>query len=206
MNAAAVNHLGTLSPAQIQTLMIDTTQGNIDEDPIFCSGTAGPVTVTDSGDGDSLPNVFQVAFSGTTGQKLASLTIDLAPVSMHFDTKLAGNGLPFTGDGATGKPRPIVGRRVFSGGPTGKSSMTIAFPRFVPGDTLKFSIGFDDDDTGLYGYDADELGGATFTATVKGVTSPYTGTLGNQLARSYNYKAGYGLLDAQAAVTVLLGP
>jgi subtilisin family serine protease len=58
MNAAAVNHLGTLSPAQIQTLMIDTTQGNIDEDPIFCSGTAGPVTVTDSGDGDSLPNVF----------------------------------------------------------------------------------------------------------------------------------------------------
>jgi hypothetical protein len=202
MNAAKVNNMGTLSPAQIQSILIATTQGLIDEDPIFCSGTAGGVTVTDSGDGDSLPNIFEIALSGTGG-KLTSVTLNLAPVGMHFDTGKI-NGLPFEGDGSTGKPRPVAGKRKYSGGVTGKSSLTIPFTHFGPGGTYRFSIGFDDDDTGLYGYDADELGGATFSATVSGVT--VTGTLGNQTGTSYNYKAGYGLLDANAAVTKLLGP
>ena len=205
LNAAAVNHLATPSPQQIQAILMDTTQGSIDEDPIFCSGTAGPVVVTDSGDGDSLPNVFEIAFSGTTGQQLTSLTINLAPVAMHFDTGRE-NGLPFGVDFTSGKPRPKQGKRTYSGGSTGKLSITIAFTHFVPGDTFGFSIGFDDDNTGEYGYDADELAGATFSATVKGVASPVTGTLGNQLGHAYNFKAGYGLLDAQAAINSLLGP
>lgn len=190
----------TLSPQQIRSLLTSTTQGLIDEDPIFCSGTAGPVVLTDSGDADSTPNVFKIAFSGTTGQKLTSLTINLAPVSMHFDTG-ATNGFPFEIDTKSGRPRPTTGKRDFS---SGRSSLTIPLSHFEPGDTLSFSIGFDDDDTGLYGYDADELGGATFSATVSGIASPYTGTLGNQLGVSYNYKAGYGLLDAQAALNLLL--
>ena len=204
MDAAAVNNLGTLSPQQIQSLMTAATQGEIDEDPIYCSGTAGPVALMDSGDGDSLPNIFEIAFSGTTGQKLESLTINLEPVNMHFDTT-AANGLPYGVNYATGKPRPIGGRRKYSGGPAGKSSITIPFTHFEPGGAYGFSIGFDDDNTGLYGYDADELGGATFSAIVSGTTSAYTGTLDNQLGRSYNYKAGFGLLDAQAAINMLLG-
>ena len=203
MNAAAVNLKGPFSPAQIQNFMINTTQGVIDEDPIFISGTAGPVVLTDSGDGDSLPNVFKIAFSGTTGQKLASVTINLAPVAMHFDTKSA-NGTPFEVDASTGKPRPVAGKRKYAGGPIGKSSLTIPFSRFEPGATYSFLIGFDDDNTGLYGYDADELQGATFSATVKNATPVYTGTLGNQTGHTYNFKAGYGLLDAEAALNLLL--
>jgi hypothetical protein len=204
LNAAAANNMSAPTPSQIQSILIATTQGQIDEDPIFCSGTAGPVSLTDSGDGDSVPNIFEIAFSGTAGQKLSSVTLDLSPVSMHFDTGRE-NGLPYTVDASTGKPRPTAGRRIYSGGSSGKSTMTLPFSHFEPGDTYSFSIGFDDDDTDMYGYDADELGGAAFSATVSGVAMPYTGTLGNSLGRTYNYKAGYGLLDAQAAVNMLLG-
>jgi hypothetical protein len=205
INAAAVNSLGTLTPQQIQDFMIETTQGQIDEDPIFCSGTAGPVALTDSGDAVILPNVFEIALSGTATEKLTSVSINLTPVNMHFDTNIKGNGYPFVLASRTGKPAPSAGKATYFGGSSGKGIITIPLARFSPGDTLSFYIGFDDDDTGLYGYDADELGGASFTATVGGVI--YSGTLGNQLGTSYNYKAGYGLLDAQAAVTLLLkGP
>jgi hypothetical protein len=205
MNAAAVNKLGTLSPQQIQSLLISTTQGQIDEDPLFSTASSGPVTVSDSGDGYTLPNIFEIAFTGTTGQKLTSVTINLAPVSMHFDTTSA-NGYPFQVEASTGKaPRPAAGKRAYSGGSSGKSSITVPFTHFVPADTYSFYIGFDDDNTDLYGYDADELAGATFSATVSGVPTPYTGTFANQLGRTYNYKAGYGLLDAQAALHSLLG-
>jgi len=203
LNAAAVNQLATPSPQQIKSILIATTQGLIDEDPLFCSGTAGPVTVTNTGDDEVLPNVFEIAFSGTTGQKLTGLTIDLSPVSMHFDNR-PPNGLPFLVDATTGRPVPTARARVFSGGSSGKSSVTIPFSNFEPGDTFSFSIGFDDDDTDSYGYNADELGGATLSATVSGVASPYSGTLVNQLGRAYNYKAGYGLLDAEAALNMLL--
>jgi phage protein D len=83
--------------------------------------------------------------------------------------------------------------------------MKIALADFAPGDTLSFSIGFDDDNTDMYGYLANELSTATITATVSGVTAPYTGSLENSLGRTYNYKAGYGLLDAQSALNLLLG-
>jgi hypothetical protein len=205
MNAAAANQMGTLSPQQIKSILIATTQGSIDEDPVFCSGTAGPVTITNTGDDEILPNIFQITFNGATGQKLTGVTIDLSPDSMHFDNR-PPNGLPFFVDSTTGRPIPTARARVFSGGSSGKSSVTIPFTNFEPGDTFSFSLGFDDDDTDSYGYDADELDGATISATVSGVASPYTGALGNQLARTYNYKAGYGLLDAQAALNMLLNP
>jgi hypothetical protein len=201
MNAAAANSLGTLSPQQIQSLLINTTQGLIDEDPIFCSGSARPVAISDSGDDDVLPNIFRIAFTGSAGQKLTTITINLAPVNMHFDTASA-NGAPFEYDSATGKPRPAAGRREYSGGASGKSSVTIPFSHFAPGDTYSFSIGCDDDNTGLYGYDADELAGATFSAAVSGAAFP--GIFADQLGTAYNYKAGCGLLDAQAAVKLLL--
>jgi len=207
LNAAAANSLTTPTPQQIYTLMSETTQGSIDETPMMISGSAGPVTLSDTGDGETLPNIFEAALSGTTGESLTSLTINLLPVEMHFDIKSA-NGTPFIFSGATGKPEPKVGKRSFSGGPTGMSSMTVPFSRFASGDSYSFLVGFDFDDTGLYGYMANELGGATFTATVKNGTAmtEYDGTLTNDLGTTYNYKAGYGLLDAQAAVNKLLGP
>ena len=63
--------------------------------------------------------------------------------------------------------------------------------------------------TNAGGNDADEIGGlsttngATLTATVNGIT--YTGTFSNDLSGAYNFKAGYGLLDAESALNYLLG-
>jgi hypothetical protein len=163
------------------------------------------VAISDSGDGYTVPNIFEITFSGTTGQLLASVEINLEPVSMHFDPNSA-NGSPFETDAATGKPKPVPGKHKYAGGPAGRSTLTIPFTHFVPGDTYSFLIGFDDDDTDMYGYDADELGSATFTATVSGTGGgTYPGTLSNQTGTSYNYKAGYGLVDAQAALNQLLG-
>ena len=203
MNAATVNHLGALSPQEIQALMIDTTQGSIDENPLVISGTAGSVTVSDIGDGDVLKNIFEIAFSGTAGQMLTSITLDLTPVSMHFDTS-ADTGEAFGTYSATGSPAPIAGSRTISGGAKGSSNLRIAFSNFAPGDTYRFYIGFDNNNTDLYGNNADELNGATISATVSGVTASYTGTLVNTLGRTYNYKAGFGLLDADAALKLLL--
>ena len=204
MNAAAVNKLGTLTPEKIRALMIDSTQGYMDEAALYCSGTAGPVTISDTGDDMVIPNVFKIAFAGAAGQKLTSITINLAPVSLHFDPSSA-NGEAYAVDSTTGSPAPESLARTFSGGVTGQSSMKIALADFAPGDTLSFSIGFDDDNTGMYGYLANELSSATISATVSGVTAPYTGSLKNSLGRTYNYKAGYGLLDAQSALNLLLG-
>lgn len=202
MNAAAVNNLGTLSPQEIQSLMIATTQGITDQDPLFCSGTAGPITITDTGDGQVLPNVFEIAFTGSTGTSLTSVTINLLPVKMVFDpSSTDANGDPWTLVGTTGSPAPTAGSRSYGGTPS-KSTLTMAFTNFGRGDTLSFGVGFDDSDTLNYGYDADELGGATFSVTVSGVT--YNGTFQNSLSRTYNYKSGFGLLDANAALNLLL--
>jgi hypothetical protein len=202
MNAAAVNKLGTLTPAKIFSFMIDTTQGLMDEAPLYCSGTAGPVTITNTGDDDVLPNIFKISFSGTTGQKLTSVSINLTPVSLHFDPSSA-NGEPFTVDSTIGNPAPVPGGRSLGGSPA-DSVLSMTLSNFAPGDVLNFSIGFDDDNTDLYGYLANELSGATISATVSGVTAPYTGKLANIVGRTYNFKAGFGLLDADAALNLLL--
>jgi hypothetical protein len=206
INAATANNLGALSPQYIQSIMAATTQGQIDEDPSFSQAVAGPITVTDAGDGMTMTNTFQFSFNGTSGQKLTKLVINLTPVDMHFDVSSTdANGTPFTVLSTTGSPAPTAGTPALSGGSSGASVATITLTNFAPGDTLSFTVGFDDDDTGLYGYDADELGGATITATVSGVATPYTGTFVNKLGREYNYKAGFGLIDAQAALNLLLG-
>ena len=205
MNAAAVNNLGTLSPQEIQSLMIASVQGSIDEDPVFISSTSGPVSITDFGDNDIFFNTFKISFTGTAGQQLSKVVINLSPASMHFDTNTNGNGESFSIDSTSGSPAPTASAPAFSGGTSGADSMSISFTNFKPGDSYSFSVGFDFDDTSMYGYDADELQNATFSATVSGVASPYTGTFSNQYGRYYNYKAGFGLLNAQAAVNMLLG-
>jgi hypothetical protein len=201
INAAANNNLGPLSPQYIQSLMIATTQGTIDEEPLFSSGTAGPVTLTDSGDSQILFNTFGLTFSGSAGQKLTSLTINLAPVAMRFDSTTDAYGQPWILDSATGTPAPSSPGRSFPGAPA-DPTMIMALSNFSPGDTMDFSVGFVDGNTGKYGYNPAELAGATFSATVSGVV--YTGTFGNTLGNYYNYKSGYGLVNAQAALNLLL--
>ncbi len=201
IQAARINNRPTPSPHDLQSILISTTQGLIDQDPIFCSGTAGPVTVSNFGDDQTLPNSFEVQFAGATGQRLTQIAIDLSAPALHFDQGQQ-NGTAFRVTVASGSPPIAAGTPGFSRGPNGTSAMTLPLANFSPGGILLFSIGFDNDNTGLYGYDADQLNGAAISAVVNGVN--YTGTMTNNMARTYNYKAGFGLVDAQAALQALL--
>ncbi|MGC3991851.1 MAG: S8 family serine peptidase [Chthoniobacteraceae bacterium] len=216
INAATVNNLGTLTPADIRTIMVNSTKKTTDQDPNFSSATAGPVTVTASGDSSntsaSSTSFFTVTYNGTSGQLLTQLQIDLSPVALHFDSS-SSTGLPFTVGTTSGSTTPA-----FNGTPTlgtGASSTnsagkaTVNFSNFYSGDTLSFGVDRDEDLTNAGGNSADEVGGfttaggATISVIVNGTT--YTGTFYNKLNGVYNYKSGYGLLDAQAAVNYLLG-
>lgn len=211
INAATVNGLGTLSPADIRSILINSAQKTTDQDLYVSTGTAGPVTITARGDSSaaSTTNFFTVAFNGVSGQQLTKLVINLSPVGLHFDPN-ATTGFPFTIGSTTGSPAPAFsGTPALSGGSSGASVATINFSNFNSGSTLAFGVDRDEDSSNASGNGADELGGlttaggATFTATVSGNT--YTGTFFNKLSGTYNFKAGYGLIDAAAAVNYLLG-
>jgi len=216
INAATVNNLGTLTPADIRTIMINSAKKTTDQDPSFSSATAGPVTVTANGDTSntsaSSTGFFKVSYNGTSGQLLTKLTIDLSPVGLHFDTS-ASTGLPFTIGTTSGSTTPAFnGTPTVSTGSAATNSTekaTINFNNFFSGDTLSFGVDRDEDLTNAEGNGADEIGGlttaggATISVIVNGTT--YTGTFYNSLSGVYNYKAGYGLLNAQAAVSYLLG-
>ncbi|MGC3991855.1 MAG: hypothetical protein QM796_19605 [Chthoniobacteraceae bacterium] len=199
INAAAANSLSTPTPAQILSLLINNTQGQIDQDPGYCAGTAGPVTVSATGDNPTSPKFFKIAFNGNAGEQLTSLTIDMSTAGLVFDPTKK-NGYPFTVGATSGGNVPkVVGTPVYS---TDKSTITISFKNFNPGDTLSFGIDRDVATTKMYGNEADSLAGSTISATVNGVIS--TGAFANTLSNAYNFKAGYGLIDAQAAINALL--
>jgi len=199
INAAAVNSLSTPSPAKILSLLENNPQGEIDQDPGYCAGTAGSVTVSASGDNPTSKKFFKIAFNGNTGELLTTLTIDMSPAGLVFDPTVK-NGYPFTVGPTTGGNVPkVVGKPVYS---TDKSTITITFKNFKPGDTLSFGIDRDVATTKQYGNEADSLAGSTISATVNGTVS--TGTFANTLSNAYNFKAGYGLIDAQAAINALL--
>ncbi len=205
LNAAASNNLATPSPAKVLSLMTSTTQGQADQDPGFCAGTAGPVTVSATGDSATARKFFQINFNGNPGEKLTSLTLDLSPSALHFDPTKK-EGFPFTVSTRTGSPKPkVIGKPVYSGGPSGKSAITLQFKDFAPGDTLSFGIDRDNDSTNMYGNSADSLAGSNISATVNGSTVS-NGAFANALSKAYNFKAGYGLIDAQAAINALLAP
>jgi len=228
LSAAKTNSI-TLSPADVRTLLTSTTQSNQDQSPNSTQAVAGPVTVTASGWGRADNNFFRVTFNGAAGQTLSSLKIDLSNVGIHFDTTAAiptdtsttatGTGVVVSAfNGATApagsSTKPSVASYTVTTGASGQTSvLTVNFANFAPGATLNFGIGRRNDGTNIFGYSADPLGGnpavtgsagATIAATVTGGTS-YNGSFANSYAKKWNYKSGYGLIDAQAALNRLLG-
>jgi len=226
LSAASANGI-TLTPADVRTLLTSTTQGNSDQTPNSAQAVAGPVTVTASGYGRADNNFFRVAFNGTPGQTLGSVTIDLSNVGIHFDataamptdtsTTATGTGVVVSAfNGATAPPggstKPSVASYTVTTGASGNTSvLTVNFANFAPGATLNFGIGRRNDGTNIFGYSADPLGGsmagapaATLAATVVG-GSTYNGSFANAFSKKWNYKTGYGLIDAQAALGKLLG-
>jgi hypothetical protein len=227
LSAAKANSI-TLSPADVRTLLTSTTQGTPDQTPNYTQAVAGPMTVTASGYGRADNNFFRVAFNGTAGQTLSSLTIDLSNVGIHFDstsaiptdasTTATSTGVVVSSfNGATAPPgsstKPSVASFSVATGASGTTSvLTVNFANFAPGATLNFGIGRRNDGTNVFGYSADPLGGnpavpaaaATISATVAG-GSAYNGSFANSFSKKWNYKIGYGLIDAQAALNKLLG-
>ena len=227
LSAAKSNSI-TLSPADVRALLTSTTQGNSDQSPNSAQAVAGPVTVVASGYGRADNNFFRVSFSGAAGQSLSSVTIDLSKVGIHFDatsamptdasTTATGTGVVVSAfNGATAPPggstKPSVASYTVTNGTSGTASvLTVNFANFAPGATLNFGIGRRNDGTNIYGYSADPLGGitagtsavATLSATVAGAAT-YTGSFANGFSKKWNYKTGYGLIDAQAALNKLLG-
>ena len=217
----------TLSPADVRNLLISTTQGNQDQNPNAAVGTAGPVTVTASGYARTDNNAYTVAYNGAAGTTLASITIDLSTIGVHFDTTTAiptdasttatGTGVVVSAFNGTTTPAgttaPSVASFTVGTGSTGtaNSLLTITFSNFNPGATLKFGIGRRNDTTNVFAQLSEVLGGPTPTSpgallgatTGAGVTS--SGRFSNTFSKKWNYKEGYGLIDAQAAVARLLG-
>jgi hypothetical protein len=226
LSAAKTNNI-TLAPADVRTLLTSTTQGNEDQTPNYTQAIAGPVTVTASGYGRYDNNFFRVSFNGAPGQALSSLTIDLSHVGIHFDTTAAiptdtsttatSTGVvvsAFNGAtapvGSSTKPS-VVSYSVTNGASGTPSVLTVNFANFAPGATLNFGIGRRNDGSNVFGYSADPLGGptatsaaATISATVAG-DKAYSANFANTFSKKWNYKIGYGLIDAQAALNRLLG-
>ena len=203
LNAAASKGI-FLTPADIRTLLVSTTQGQQDLDPAASNATGGPVkfgavsrsTYTD-------PSAFTITFTGTAGTVLTSLVFNLAPISGDFFT----SAYPVTSGGSTAPSgtAPTITAKTLSGLVSGStttgSTETLTFSNFNPGDTLSFGVATGTAAGSILA--ADDLAGATFTATVSGTN--YTGTLANTFGKKWNVKSGYGLVDVNAAVIRLLG-
>ena len=226
MQAAAGNGLTTPNPKYIRSLFQATTQQTgsspgTDTMPDFCSatGTGSGYTVTLAGAGDvsTDPNTFRITYANPAGgaYKLTSMFIDLTHSELVFDNDPT-TGYPFT-QGDAGKPE--------TGGATLISAVesdpahpvttatnhlpaaTLTFNNFAVGDQLTFGVDRDVQGINAYGNGVDQLEGSTFTATLTSglSTVTVTGTFTNQFSTAYNFKAGYGLINVQAAVNRMLG-
>ncbi len=226
LGVAKANNI-TLSPGDVRSLMISTTQANQDQTPGSAVGTAGAVTVTAGGYGRTDNNGYTVAYSGAAGTTLASITIDLSTIGAHFDTTTAipldttttatGTGVVVSAFNGTTTPTgttapSVTGFTVGTGsGGTATSLLTVNFSNFNPGATLKFGIGRRNDVVNIFSQLGEVLGGQTPTSpgALLSATNSASGTASgrfvNTFKQKWNYKEGYGLIDAQAAVNRLLG-
>ncbi len=217
----------TLTPADVRSLMTSTTQGNEDQTPGYAVGTAGQVSVTAAGYGRTDNNGYTVAYTGAAGTTLTSITIDLSTIGAHFDTTTAipldttttatGTGVVVSAFNGTTAPAgttvPSVASYTVGTGSAGTATslLTVNFSNFSPGATLKFGIGRRNDGVNIFSQLGEVLGGmspsspgALLSAT-DSTTAVTTGRFVNSFKQKWNYKTGYGLIDAQAAVNRLLG-
>ena len=226
LGVAKVNNIA-LTPADVRTLLTSTTQTNEDQTPNYVIGTAGAVTVTASGYARTDNNAYTVAYAGAAGTTLASITIDLSTIGVHFDTTTAiptDASTTATSTGVvvstfngvttpTGFTAPSVASFTVGTGSQGtaNSLLTINFNNFNPGATLKFGIGRRNDGVNIFAQLAEVLGGQTpaspgaLLSEIDSTTATASGRFANPFKQKWNYKEGYGLINAQAAVNKMLG-
>ncbi|MBV9127361.1 MAG: S8 family serine peptidase [Verrucomicrobia bacterium] len=215
---------GSLSAARVRGLL-QTSAPTHDLDPAFSEATLGDrdgnILVTASGD-DSNQSAFSNAFftisyNGNAGTVLKTLTIDLNPAGLKFDPSLS-TGQPFTVGSVTGGASPGVSAQlkgIVTG--RGRSAVTIptqlllTFSNFPSGGTLSFGIDRDLKSTSSGGNSADALAGATVSATTSSTqrgarpNAANGGVFRNNIGTGYTPVDGFGLINAEAALNLLLG-
>jgi hypothetical protein len=195
---------GTQTADQMRTLMEQSTFPH-DLDPNFCQATAtnGTATVQVSANGNntnyssSSPNFFTVTFNGNSGETLNQLVIDLTPSLLVFDE--SSNGFPFT---VGSNPNGVSVSHTLS---ADKRVLTLTFTNFVPGDSISFGIDRDFSAINAGGNSADYLAGADINATIDSGTT-LLGAFANTLGTGYTFADGYGLVNAEAAISFTLHP
>ncbi len=206
INAATANGL-TVTPADIKTLMTSTTQGQNDQDPTVSNATAGNTTFSAQDRGTySDSHAFTITYNGATGTTLNTLVFDLStlPLGGEFITA----SYPVTTGAATsgtGGTAPAIASSTVTGGSTSNQTLTLTLSNFTPGSTLSFgvcqTVGVSG---GQYYIHGDQLAGATITATDSTGTAA-SGTLANTYSKKWSPKTGFGLVDVNAAIHLLLG-
>ncbi len=204
---------GKLSAAQMRSLLETTAHGH-DLDPFTSQAAASTpegssatlVAVGDaSNNSASDPLFFRLTFQDSAGRLLHKAIIDLGPSGLKFDPS-ADLGFPFTVGKGHGIGAGIVAN--FSG--ADDTVLAVKFPQgaLKPGVTIEFGVDRDDATANSGGNSADLLAGATLkikTKDASGAVSKGTGTFVNSRGNGYSPVDGFGLIDAEAALTQLLG-
>jgi hypothetical protein len=226
LGVAKANNI-TLTPADVRNLLTATTQGNEDQTPNYCTGTAGTTTIVASGYARTDNNAYTVSYNGPAGTTLSQITIDVSTIGVHFDTTTAiptdtstsatATGVVVSAFNGTTTVAPFTAPSVASSSvatgsqSTANSLLTINFNNFNPGATLKFGVGRRNDGVNIYAQLSEVLGGQTpaspgaLVGATNSAATVASGRFVNTLKKAWNYKEGYGLIDAQAAVNRMLG-
>ena len=208
LNAAATKGM-SLTPAEVKSLMINTTQGQSDQDPGVAYATAGATKFAAQDRGTYAdPDAYTITYSGAAGTTLNKLVFDLSPLPGGFLPATypvtTGASIPGSAGGAT----PAITASTVTaadGVSAGTTTLTLTLSNFTPGATLSFGVA----QTvtvpgGSYYIHGDQLAGAVVKST-DSTGATRTGTLANTFSKKWNYKSGYGLVDVNAAIDSLLG-
>jgi hypothetical protein len=196
----------SLIPDQVATTLQQTTIPH-DVDPFFCqaiaSNASAVVRVSASGnasdDSATDHNFFALSFTGSPGQTLDQLVIDLTNTLLEFDEDPV-LGLPFT---IGNNPDDIMVAHSLS---PNHRVLTLTFTSpLVSGNTISFGI--DRDFAGLHsgGNSADLLAGADIRASINGNSVTLLGAFANALGRGFTFADGFGLVDARNAIESIVG-
>ena len=197
---------GSIDPGSVKAVLEATTPVR-DIDPLVCAAlgasSSGFVSVTARGSVTDGPNYLTVTYLGHPGQSLESLTIDASKGDLIFATK-AANPAPTIGTTVGIAPSDIS----FVTGPA-SPLLTLHFRpgKFVAGDSVSFTIDQDNALTGVSGSQSDYLGAGTkFIASFGPTKDTVTAAFQNTFGSGFNRADGLGLVDAQAAVDLIIGP
>ncbi len=207
----------SLTSDQLRALL-QGSAGPHDLDPSFSAASIttadglASATLSATGDGSNRSvynsQFFELTYNGPSTRSIKKVIIDLSAAGLEFDTSV-GLGYPFsvgTGGGATITSSEVT--PTFSGPTDHPNVLTLKFAAgvFLPGNTFFFGVDRDDTSTDAGGNSADVLAGATVSLRTvdTGIKSMGSGVFANEIGIGNTDVDGYGLINAEAALQLLL--